>query len=85
MFFPSKFKYGILSDLQKLLRYFDRTVIIAFFSIPFVWFGTDLVTVFLNKLALYVNDLKSFSTSISALTLVASSLEKYHKLPALSE
>ena len=62
---------GILSDLQKLLKHFDGTAIVAFLKVPFAPFAA----VFPNHLALYLKDLKLSSLAISALKLVASSLE----------
>ena len=62
---------GISSDLQILLKYFNGTAIIA---LPKVLFAPS-VTVFSNNLALYLKDLKLLVLAISALKLVASSLE----------
>ena len=61
----------ILSNLQKLLKYFNGTAIVASFRIPL----TPSVSVISNTLALYINDLKLTLLNISALKLVASSLE----------
>ena len=62
---------GILSDLQKLLKYFNGTAIIAFFKISFA----SSASVFCNNLALYLKDLKSSVFTISKLKLVVSSFE----------
>ena len=45
---------GISNDLQNLLRYFNGTVIVAFFRIPLL----PSATVVPNNLALYLKDLK---------------------------
>ena len=45
---------GILSDLQKLIKHFHDTAIIAFFRIPFA----TSVLVFSNNLFLYLKELK---------------------------
>ena len=43
---------GVSSNLQKLLKYFNGTAIVAFLKIPLVAFGAGLATVFPNNLAL---------------------------------
>ena len=45
---------GVSRDLQKLLKYFNGTAIIAFPKTPFA----PSATVFSNNLALYLEDLK---------------------------
>ena len=60
---------------KKLLKYFNGTVIVAFFRIPFAAFEADWATVFPNNLALYLKDLNLLSLAISALKLIASSFE----------
>ena len=70
-----------ISYLQKYLRYFSDTAIIAFFKIPF----TPSASVFRNNLALYVKGLKILVFAISLWKLFASSLERKHKLPVVSE
>ena len=57
---------GVSSDLQKLLKYFNGTAIIAFPKTPFV----PSETVFSNNLDLYLKDLKLSSLAMSALKLV---------------
>ena len=47
---------GILSDLQKLLKYFNSTKIVAVFEIPFALSAS----VFPNNLALYLKDLNYY-------------------------
>ena len=64
-----------MSDLQKLLEYFNGTATVAFFRIPLAWFGASLGTVFPNNLALYPKDLKLLVLAISALKLNASSFK----------
>ena len=71
---------GISSDLQKLLAYFNDIAIDVFVMIPF----TPSPSVFRNNLALYSKDLKPLLFAMSALKLVASSLEQNHKLPVMS-
>ena len=63
----------ISSDLQKLLKYFFGTAIMAFFRI-FLLFGAGWASVSPTNLALYIKDLKTTSP-ISALKLVGSFLE----------
>ena len=46
------------SDLQKLLKYFNATAIVALFRIPLVWFGLGWAAVHHNNLTLYLKDLK---------------------------
>ena len=41
----------ILSDLKKLLKYFDGTAIVAFFRISLSLFGAGCATVVPNKFA----------------------------------
>ena len=43
---------GILSDLQKLPKYFNGTGIVAFFRIPLAWFSVSWAIVFPKNLAL---------------------------------
>ena len=62
---------GILNDLQRLLKYFNRTAIIAFFRIPLA----PLSTVFPINLALYLKELKCSMFSILVLKIVLSSFE----------
>ena len=63
---------GVSCDFQKLLKYFNGTVIVVFLKIPFA----PSATVFPNNLSLYSKDLKLLLLlAISALKLVASSLE----------
>ena len=66
---------AILSDLQKLFKYFSGTATVAIFRIPLAAFGAGLATVFPNNLVLYSKDLKLLLV-ISSLKSVASSLEK---------
>ena len=66
-----KFINGISSDLKTLLRCFNGTAIVVFFQIPFILY----TTVFPNNLALLLKYLKTLTSTISALKLVASSLE----------
>ena len=62
---------GISSHLQKLLKYFNDSGIVAFFRILFApW-----TAVFCNNLALYLKDLNLLSLAISTYKLFASSLE----------
>ena len=63
--------HSISRDLQKLLKYFNGTGIVAFLKIIFA----ASATVFSNNLALYLKDLKLSSLAMSALKSVASSLE----------
>ena len=51
--FTLQFINCLSSDLQKLLKYFNDTAIVAFFRIPLALFGADWATVFPNKLALF--------------------------------
>ena len=60
---------AVLGDLQKLLKDFNSTAVVALFGIPF--FPSALA--FPNNLALYLKDLKSLPLAIFALKLVASS------------
>ena len=60
---------GISSDLQKLIKYFNGTAIVAFLEIPFA----PSASVFSNNLALNLKDLKLLVLAISALKFVASS------------
>ena len=75
----------ISSDLQKLLKYFNSTVIVAFFRIPLAKFGLGWTTMFPNNLALHSKYLKLLLLAISALKLFASSFEWNHKFPVVSE
>ena len=61
----------ISSDVQKLLKYFNGASIVVFVRIPFA----PSVLVIPNNLALYMKGLKLLLLEISALKLVASSLE----------
>ena len=61
----------ISSDLQRLLKCINETAIVAFLKIPFA----PSASVLPNNLDLYAKDIKSTSLAISALKLVASSLE----------
>ena len=73
MICPFKFQLSfainqyISSDLQKLLRYVNDTAIAVFFEVPFA----PSATVFHNDLALYLKDLKTLPSTISALKSVA--------------
>ena len=60
-----------MRDLQKLLKYFNGTAIVVFFKIEL----SLSALVLSNSLAIYMNGLKSLVLAISALRLVASSLE----------
>ena len=62
---------GISNDIQKLLKYFNGTSIVAFFRIPIA----SSASVLPKNLALYLKDLKLLVLAISALKLVASSFE----------
>ena len=64
-----------MSDLQKLLKYFNGKAIVAFFGISLASFEATCATVVSNNLALYVKDLKLLLSTTSALKLVASPLE----------
>ena len=59
------------SDLHKLLRYFNGTVVAVFFKIPFAHSGS----VFSNNLDLYLKDLTALLSSMLVLKLFFSSLE----------
>ena len=59
------------SDLHKLLRYFNGTVIAVSFKIPFAHSGS----VFSNNLDLYLKDLTALLSSMLVLKLFFSSLE----------
>ena len=72
---------GISSDPQKLLGYVNGIAIVVFFRV--VLFPS--ATVFGNSLVLYSKDLKALLFSISALKLVALSLEENHRLAVVSE
>ena len=72
---------GISGDLQKLLKYFNGTAVVAFFRIPFA----SSATVFRINLALYLKDLILLALAISTLKSVASFLEQNHKLPVVLE
>ena len=61
---------AISSDVQKFLKYFTGTAIVAFFRTPFALSGS----VFPNNLALCFKILKLSLLAISLLELVASSL-----------
>ena len=54
---------GLSSDLQKLLRYFQGTVTVVFFKIPFA----ASASVFPNSLPLYLKELKALFSVLSAL------------------
>ena len=76
--------HGIYFNIQKLVKYFNGTPIVAFVRIP-----SEALSawgpVFSNHLTLYSKDLKLVSLTISALKLVASSLNYNLKLPFVSE
>ena len=72
---------GASSNTQKLLKYFNGTAIVAFSRIPFV----SSASLFPNNLALHSKDLKLSLLAISALKLVASSLERKHILLFVSK
>ena len=61
---------GILSGLQKLLKYFDGTAIFAFFRIGPAWLEVGWASVVPNNLALYLKDLKPLVFSISLFKLI---------------
>ena len=67
--------HGISYDLQELLKYFNGTTIVALHKIPLAALGEGRAAAFPNNLALYLKDLKLSSLAISALKLLASSLE----------
>ena len=48
----------ISRDLQKLLKYFSGTAIVAFFRIPLALIRVSLATVFPKNIVLYLKDLK---------------------------
>ena len=62
-------------NLQKLLKYFNRSAVAAGFRIPLAWFRGDWATLFPNNVALYSKDLKLLVLVIFALKLVPSSFE----------
>ena len=64
----------ISSGLKKLLNYFNGTVSAAVFRIPLASLST-LAAVFPNNLTLHLKDLNLSPLAITALKLVASSLE----------
>ena len=66
---------GILSDLQKILKVFSSTAILAIFRTFLAWFGVVWAAVLSKNLALYLKDLKLLVLAISALKLVASPME----------
>ena len=66
---------GILSGLQKLLKYFDGTAIFAFFRIGPAWLEVGWASVAPNNLALYLKDLKPLMFSVPLFKLIASSFE----------
>ena len=72
---------GISGDLQKLLKYFNGTAVVAFFRIPFA----SSATVFRINLALYLKDLILLALAISTLKSVASFSKQNHKLPVVLE
>ena len=76
---------GISSDFQKLLRYFNGTVIVEFFRTPLAAFGAGWAILFSNSLALYLKYLKILVFATSTLKLVVPSLKKNLKLPIVSE
>ena len=51
--------------IQKLLKYFNGTTIVAIFRIPLAWIGMGWKTVFPNSLALYLKDLKLLLLAIN--------------------
>ena len=85
---PLSFKFwfkftinGISRDLQILLAYFNGAANVVFLMIPF----TPSASMFYNNLSLYLNDLRSLVFAMSTLELVATSLEKIHNPPVVSE
>ena len=69
------------NDLQKLLKYFNGTAIVAFFRIPF----SPSASVFSNNLVFHLKNLKPSVFSILAFKLVALSFEQNYKLLVVSE
>ena len=49
---------GISTNLQKLLKYFNDTAIVAFLKIPLGASGAGFPTLYPNNLALYLEHLK---------------------------
>ena len=76
--------HDILSDLQKLLKCFNGTGIVAYFRIPLAAFGAGLATVVPNSFALFLKDLKLSSLAIPALNVFALTLEQNYKFPIVS-
>ena len=70
-----KLTNGILSDIQKFLKYFNDTAIVTFSITSFASFKLDWTSVFPNYIALYSKHLKLLVLAILALILVASSFE----------
>ena len=64
---------GNSNDLQKLLKFFNGTAIVAFLNIPLGGLGLGWVSP--SDLSIYSKGLKLLSLAISALKLVASSFE----------
>ena len=73
-----------MSDLQKLLKCFNGTGIVAYFRIPSAAFGAGLATVVPNNFALFLKDLKLSSLAIPALNVFALTLEQNYKFPIVS-
>ena len=61
---------GISSNLQKLLKNFNSTSIVAFLKTPFSPFGAGCATVFSNNFAFYFKDLKLTMFAISLFLLL---------------
>ena len=70
---------GISFDHQKLLRYLNGTVIVAFSTIPLAAAALHI------NIALNLKDLKVLVFAILELKLFALSLERNHKLSDVSE
>ena len=66
----------IYSDLQKLLRYFNASVTVAFLKIIRV----PSATLFCNNLPAYLNGFKLSLFTLSLLKLVGSLFHQKHKL-----
>ena len=67
---------GISSDLQKLLRYINGTLIVVFFKIPLLLYGAGWTSVSPANLISYMKALKVALIPITALSLVTSSFQK---------
>ena len=66
---------GVSGNLQILLRYFTGSTIVAFFRIPLLLFGAGWASASPTNAVLYSKDVETILFPISALKLVASSLE----------